>query len=292
MLRKQSKRLSIMLSFTWRNNWGIFFIMPSLLGVAIFHIIPFISVVQHSFMVPYGKELVGLKNYSAVMQNDAFRKAAVNTGKFLIFCIPILLLFSLGLAFFVRGAKRVSFLRSSALLPLTVPVATLALIWRLLFDKNGVLGNVLSHMGKFQIDFFHTSAAFGVLVVTYVWRNFGYDMVLWEAALGSISELMYEAASIDGANRRQKFIYITLPNLMPFVAVIAILSVLNAFKVFREAYLIAGDYPHDSIYMLQHIFNNWFTNLEIGKMCAGAVILTGVIGATALLLQKMWKEEE
>lgn len=290
-MRKQSKRSLITQNFTWRNSWGFFFILPSLVGVAVFHIIPFISVVQHSFMVPYGKEMVGFKNYGIVMQNESFQKAAANTGKFLIFCIPILMLFSLVLVFFVRSAKRMKFLKSAALLPLAVPVATMALIWRLLFDENGVLGNVLSGMGKSKIDFFHTSAAFGVLVFTYVWRNFGYDMVLWGSALGSIDEQLYEAASIDGADRRQKFFYITLPNLMPFVAVITILSVLNAFKVFREAYLIAGDYPHDSIYMLQHIFNNWFTNLEMGKMCAGAVILTGVIGTGALLLQKMWKEE-
>lgn len=290
-MRKQSKRSSITRNFTWRNSWGLFFILPSLVGVAVFHIIPFISVVQHSFMVPYGKEIVGFKNYGIVIQNESFQKAAANTGKFLIFCIPILMLFSLWLAFFVRSAKRMKFLKSAALLPLAVPVATMALIWRILFDENGVLGNVLSGMGKSQIDFFHTSAAFGVLVFTYVWRNFGYDMVLWGSALGSIDEQLYEAASIDGADRRQKFFYITLPNLMPFVAVITILSVLNAFKVFREAYLISGDYPHDSIYMLQHIFNNWFTNLEMGKMCAGAVIITGVIGAGALLLQKMWKEE-
>ncbi len=290
-MRKQSKRSSITQNFTWRNSWGVFFILPSLVGVAVFHIIPFISVVQHSFMVPYGKEMVGFKNYGIVMQNESFQKAAANTGKFLIFCIPILMLFSLVLVFFVRSAKRMKFLKSAALLPLAVPVATMALIWRLLFDENGVLGNVLSGMGKSKIDFFHTSAAFGVLVFTYVWRNFGYDMVLWGSALGSIDEQLYEAASIDGADRRQKFFYITLPNLMSFVAVITILSVLNAFKVFREAYLIAGDYPHDSIYMLQHIFNNWFTNLEMGKMCAGAVILTGVIGTGALLLQKMWKEE-
>lgn len=291
MLRKQQKRSSIMRNFTWRNRWGLFFILPSLVGATVFHIIPFASVLQHSFMVPYGKEMVGLKNYGIVMQNESFRKAAANTGKFLIFCVPILMLFSLGLAFFTGSAKRMKFLKSAALLPLAVPVATMALVWRLLFDENGVLGNVLSEMGKPQIDFFHTPAAFGVLIFTYVWRNFGYDMVLWGSALGSIDGQLYEAAGMDGADRWQKFLYITLPNLMPFVSVITILSVLNAFKVFREAYLISGDYPHDSIYMLQHIFNNWFTNLEMGKMCAGAVILTGVIGAGALLLQKMWKEE-
>ena len=123
------------------------------MGVAVFHIIPFISVVQHSFMVPYGKERVGFKNYGIVMQNESFQKAAANTGKFLIFCIPILMLFSLVLVFFVRSAKRMKVLKSAALLPLAVPVATMALIWRLLFDENGVLGNVLSGMGKSKIDF-------------------------------------------------------------------------------------------------------------------------------------------
>ena len=109
-----------------------------------------------------------------------------------------------------------------------------------------------------EISFLDSSAAFGVLVGTYLWRNIGYDMILWLAGLDAIPASMYEAAEVDGANSWQIFWKITLPNLPSTMGLITILSILNTFKVYREAYLVAGNYPDDSIYLLQHLFNNWF----------------------------------
>ena len=116
-------------------------------------------------------------------------------------------------------------------------------------------------------------SAFYVLVFSYLWKNTGYDMVLWLAGLYAVPEPLYEAARIDGAGRKDCFIHITLPMLRPTAAMLAVLSLVNSFKVFREAYLIAGDYPHKSIYMLQHLFNNWFVKLDIQKMSAASVMM-------------------
>ena len=107
----------------------------------------------------------------------------------------------------------------------------------------------------------NSSAAFWVLVVSYLWKNMGYDIILWSAGLAAIPENLYEAAKVDGAGSLDCFFRITLPNLMPVFYTITVLSFLNSFKVFREAYLVAGDYPHDSMYLLQHVFNNWFREL-------------------------------
>ena len=137
----------------------------------------------------------------------------------------------------------------------------------------------------------NTEAAFVVLVGTYIWKNLGYDMVLWLAGLTAISDEQYEAAKVSGANGFQTFWYITLPQMKSSAVMIGVLSFINAFRVFREAYLIAGEYPHNSIYMLQHLFNNWFTKLDIQKMSAAAVMMAAVISIILVLLE-WWNVKE
>ena len=103
---------------------------------------------------------------------------------------------------------------------------------------------------------------------------------------------LYEAAKVDGANSWKCFTSITMPNLMPSLFTIAVLSLLNGFKVFREAYLVAGDYPQESMYLLQHLFNNWYRDLAIDKMSAAAVLTSAVILVLILMLQKAWEKED
>jgi multiple sugar transport system permease protein len=148
------------------------------------------------------------------------------------------------------------------------------------------LNTILASLGAKSVDFMGSSAAFWVLVFTYLWKNSGYDMILWLAGLDGISVNLYEAARVDGANSWQCFRYITLPGLLPTVGLVSILSMLNGFKVFREAYLVAGAYPHDSIYLLQHLFNNWFQSLDISRLCAAAVLLCIVLLIIILLMQR------
>ena len=112
-------------------------------------------------------------------------------------------------------------------------------------------------------------------------------MVLGRSGLGAINPALYEAAQMDGAGSVRRFVKITFPNLVPVLFTITVLSMLNSFKVFREAYLIAGSYPDDSIYMLQHLFNNWYSNLDVDKMCAGAVMMALFVFLLILMLEKM-----
>lgn len=113
-------------------------------------------------------------------------------------------------------------------------------------------------------------------------------MLLWLAGLETIPRPLYEAAAVDGATPFQTFVFITLPNLLPTVVLTTILSLVNSFKVFREAYLVAGNYPQESIYLLQHLFNNWFLSLDIGKLSAAAVLLALGLGCVVYLLYHFW----
>ena len=100
-----------------------------------------------------------------------------------------------------------------------------------------------------------------------------------------------EAAKVDGASGGQCVFYILLPQLKPALYTITMLSFLNSFKVFREAYLLVGSYPPKSMYLLQHLFNNWYVNLDIDKMSAAAVMLSAAFALCSVLLQRMWEKE-
>lgn len=268
------------------------FLAPSLLFVTVMVLLPFADALRRSFFSAMSNEFVGLQNYAAVLGNEAFQLAAKNTAKFAAVCIPLLLVFSLALALLLSAAKdRRGIFKTSFLVPIAIPVASMVLLWTVVFHENGMLNAALLWVGLPPVDWLNSSAAFGVLVFTYLWKNVGYDMVLWLSGLSSINPALYESAQLDGAGWWKRLTRITLPGLVPTLFTIAVLSLLNSFKVFREAYLIAGKYPDDSIYMLQHLFNNWFTSLDVDKMCAGAVMMALVVALLIVLLQKLWGGE-
>nr|WP_301335111.1 sugar ABC transporter permease [Holtiella tumoricola] len=269
------------------------FLLPSLLGVMIFIMLPFMDVIRRSFFGAMSGKFVGIKNYSMIFQNEAFKLASGNTLKFIAICIPVLVITSLGLALLINKLnKSAKVFKMTFLLPMAIPVASVVLLWQVLFHQNGLLSKGIIALGGQSVDWMKSDWAFWILILSYLWRNIGYDMVLWLAGLSTISPAIYEAARVDGANGWQQFTKITIPQLLPTLFTIVVLSLLNSFKVFREAYLIAGDYPHDSMYMLQHLFNNWFVSLDIDKLSAAATIVSLVIFILILILQKTWVEDE
>ncbi|MCI6464114.1 MAG: sugar ABC transporter permease [Faecalicatena sp.] len=268
------------------------FLLPSLFGTTVFIFLPFLDVVRRSFFQAVGGTFVGLGNYREVLHNAAFLQALSHTVKFFGICLPILLTVSFGMAVGILQLPGTGkWIESLFLLPMALPVASIVVFWKLLFHDNGGINQLLSWFGLKGNDWMNTGAAFGVLVGTYIWKNLGYDMILWLTGLAAISGEQYEAAKVSGANRFQIFVYITLPQMKTCAVMTGILSFINAFRVFREAYLISGEYPHNSIYMLQHLFYNWFTKLDIQKMSAAAVMLAAGISMLFLLLE-WWNEKE
>ena len=209
----------------------------------------------------------------------------------MLVCIPLLLSLSLVIAVWIyRHSKIGNFLKTGFLLPMAIPVAAVVLLWRILFDDQGLLNGVLDRWGTGTCEWMDTRWAFVILVVSYIWKNLGYHIVLWLAGLSMIPDQIYEAAQMDGASDQVIFFRITLPNLLPMLFIIAVLALLNSFKVFREVYLVAGNYPNESIYMIQHLFNNWFRDLALDKMTAGAVLLSILLILLIFLLQKAWED--
>lgn len=276
-----------------REYKGILFLIPSFAGVCVFWIVPYMDVIRRSFFSAVSGEFTGIRNYETIFENQAFRLAAGNTLMFFLVCIPLLVALSLLIAVLLTKQKKAMQLQKSMfLLPMAIPVASVVLLWKVMFHRNGLLNHLLALLSIQGVDWMNTEASFGVLVVSYLWRNLGYDIVLWVAGLGAIPAALYEAARVDGAGEWKCFISITLPNLLPSLFTIVVLSLLNGFKVFREAYLVAGDYPQEKMYLLQHLFNNWYRDLSVDKMAAAAVVTGGVILGLILLLQKAWTKGE
>ena len=272
-----------------KKRTGWFFVLPGLMGVLVFYLIPFGDVVRRSFWRAAGDGFAGLDNYRQVFENQAFRLAAGNTARFVLVCLPLLLVLSLVLAVLLQkqGAGR-GLLKSTYLVPMAIPAASVVLLWHIVFDQAGVLNGMLSVFHLDGRDWMNSDAAFWVLVFSYIWKNLGYDVILWLAGLLGIPKSVYEAAKVDGAGEWKCFLHITLPNIRPVAFTVIILSFLNSFKVFREAYLVAGNYPQKKIYLLQHVFNNWFSDLSVDRMAAGSVLLCMVITVFVLLLQRSW----
>lgn len=276
-----------------RRIIAVSFLLPHMLGVLYFFLLPMVQVLLRSFQSAVGGSWVGLQNYRTVFQNTAFALAASNTARFIAVCVPILVGLSLILTVAVQSLPLVGkTIRSAFLLPMAIPAASVVLVWKALFHDNGLINHALLDMGMGTVPWMDSGAAFWMLVLSYLWKNLGYTMVLWAAGLSAIPESCYEAAQVDGASSWQIFFRITLPNLRGTGYIIVVLSVLNSFKVFREAWLVAGDYPDESMYLMQHLYNNWFRELDFDKIAAASVICSAVIFLLIGLLRRAWDKED
>lgn len=276
-----------------RNRAWLYFLAPSLIGVTVFVFLPFADVVRRSFLTAMSKEFTGFGNYRTVFTNSAFLLAVKNTLRFTVTGIPLLVAAGLLIALVLSGSKHVRLIKSLYLFPLAVPTAVIAIVWKMIFYKHGFLNLIcVSLCRTFQpVDYLGTGAAFYVLTGTYLWKNLGYTIVLWLAGIAGVNDEILEAAKVDGAGWRQRLFLVLLPNLKGSLYTIVVLSFLNSFKIYREAYLTAGSYPDESMYLLQHLFNNWFVNLELDKMAAAAVVCAAFFLVFILLLQRLWDRE-
>ena len=275
------------------------FIAPSLLGVLIFVLLPFLDVFGRSFRTVVTKRFVGFQNYGTIFANQAFRLAVKNTFRFTLVCIPLLVVIGLLIALPVSRMKSAGSIKSLYLFPLAVPTATVVIVWKVFFYRQGFLNLALTRLGEWSglwgevhKDYLGSSAAFWVLVFSYIWKNAGYTIVLWLAGILGIPNELLEAARVDGASERQCFFRVVLPNLKGSLYTIVILSFLNSFKIYREAYLVAGAYPQQDMYLLQHLFNNWFVNLDFDKMAAATVCVGGFLFIVIMLLQHLWDKQD
>lgn len=262
------------------------FLCPSFLGVCVFFIVPFGVVVYYSLIDGVASaNFVFLDNFKSLMQNSSFRTAAKNTLTFAATAVPLAVILAIALALLLEcRIPMKSYFRTFFLSPMMVPVASVVLIWQVLFNSNGTINVFLSTFGIDKIDWLNSAYCQVVVVILFLWKNLGYNMILFMAGIANIPRDLLEVADVEGAPEAYKFFAIKLRYLSPTVLFVTILSLINSFKIFREVYLLAGNYPYTELYTLQHFMNNTFLSLDYPKLSAAAVVMALVMVVLIALL--------
>ena len=253
---------------------GYIFTAPSLFGFVFFFALPFLMSIFYSVTKGVGNiRFVVFENFAELFSNGVFMLALKNTLLFNVVGIPVLLVLSLFAASFLNqsGAKY-SFFRTLFTMPVVLPSASVVIVWQLFFAQKGTVNGILHLFGMQGPDYLQSGLAFSVLILLYLWKNGGYAMILFIAGLNNVPREYYQAAAIDGCSRSQLFFRITLPLLTPTAFFVFIIALVNSLRIYREAYLLSGQYPDSSIYMLQHFMNNNFTNLNYQRLSAASVL--------------------
>lgn len=272
-------------------------ILPGFLGMTAVYGIPYVRLFLYSVQESVtSRHFVGMRNYTQVLGNRAFLRALGNTaflcagGTLLILPLSILLT----LLLFHCGRMQ-SFLRTGLILPFFVPAACVVMVWRVLFDRQGAVNLILVHLGGHSVDWMGSPWGRFALLCMYLWRNTGLNVVLFTGAMSGLPTERVDVARMEGAGRMQIFFLVTLRHLAPAIVFGSVLSILNAFGIFREIYLMTGDYPPGEMYLLGHYLNNMLRQMNYPRLSAGAIVftlLTAAVMATLYFLEKQAGRDE
>ena len=271
------------------------FLLPSLIGLGLFFVAPFfISIYFALIDNAVSRQFVGLYNLIDTWNNRAFALAARNTVIFMTTSIPLnmglALVFALMLKPLRPAVRRVLML--FFLMPLVIPSGSVTFFWSRLLAINGMINrHLIMNFDTPPINWLNSEYAMVFIVMIFVWKNIGFNMILFQAGLDFIPKDYYEYAAIEGASKVRQFFMVTLTYLGPTFLLVFILSVVNSFKVFREIYLLTGTHPSASIYLLQHFINNQFAHLNYQRMASASFFLFAFIFILVLGLYRLQQRQ-
>jgi len=239
---------------------------------------------------------VGLGNYARLLGNDLFWQSMFNTSYILVIQVPLMI----GLALALALALNASFLRlkgvfrTAIALPVSANLVAYSTVFLLLFNEQlGFLNYVLAGVGIGPVPWLTDGFwARNTIIAAVTWRWTGYNMIILLAGLQTIPQQLYEAAEIDGANRWEKFRYVTLPQLKPVFLFVVVLSTIGTFKLFAEPYVITGGGPTNStITIVQYIYRQAFVNFNLGYASALTVVFVAVVSVFSVVQIKIGGED-
>ena len=260
------------------------FLLPAAIVLVIFFFIPFFQTFLLSFLDYshniYKPEFIGLENYINLFKNPIFYKVLWNTFIYLFVAVPILAIFPLFLAILInQKIKGVTLYKILIYLPVIVSIVVAAIAFKWLYADQGILNYLVTKLGMEPIGWLTDPnfALYSVIIVT-IWRGIGYYMIIYLAALMSVPKELYEACDIDGANFLTKHLTVTVPHIMPTIALVTTISAISAMKVFAEIYVMTKGGPlNSSKTIVYYIYERAFENLDLGFASAMAVVLLIIV---------------
>jgi len=281
------------------------FATPALLIITVFFFVPVLAALivsltdfdLYALADIRNLRFVGLGNYRHLLHAPDFWRAVANTGYFVAVGVPLSLAASLASALLVnsRLAYLAAFFRTAFFAPVVTTLVAVAVVWRyLLHTRYGLLNYALAHIGIHPIDWLGDPHwALPAIILFAVWKNFGYNMVIFLAALQSIPADLYEAARLDGASLWQEFRRITLPMLRPTLLLVSILTVAGYFQLFAEPYVMTQGGPLQStVSVLYFMYEEGFKWWNLGSASAVAFLLFLMILAVTALQLRLARDAE
>lgn len=268
------------------KKWkGLLFVLPSLIGVVIFYIIPFIQSAVYCFTSgSQDKTFIGLNNFKKLFHNDAYHLAAINTIKVIGISVVLLCVLAVFIGMIIeQQLSKYRFIQSFLLIPMAIPTASMVLVWQDVLRRQGILSCLIGR----QIEWLDSKAAIVIVIGIIIWKNIGYNVLLIISTLLTIPAEYAQAASLDGAGNIKIALYIKLPQLVPMLFFMFVISLFNANKIFRELYLLKGEYPDEKLYLLQHFMNNNFANLNYNMLTTAAFTMYLIISLIILILARI-----
>ena len=256
------------------------FLLPAGIVLLIFFFLPFFQTIGLSFFnyshSIYSPDFAGIKNYIEILHNPVFYKVMWNTILYLVVAVPILAILPLFLAVLINQKIRgITLYKILIYLPVIVSIVVAAIAFKWLYAQDGILNYFMQllHLNKIGWLTDPKYAIYSVIIVT-IWKGIGYYMMIYLASLMSVPKELYEACDIDGANFWQKHLTVTVPHLMPTIALVTTISSISAMKIFAEIYVMTKGGPLDSTKtIVYYIYEKAFENLDLGYASAMAVIL-------------------
>ncbi|GAB3278621.1 carbohydrate ABC transporter permease [Kineosporia babensis] len=285
---------------SWRDSdatAATVFAAPSTIGLTVFTVVPIVmSLVMSFYNWPaFGeRSLTGTGNFSALLGSPEFRRVVLNTVVFTVLYLPLNLLVSLGLSVWIATMRRGrQALRVIFFVPVVTPIVANVLVWKMIYQPNGLIDGIGQQVGIDMPNFLgDPNWAMIALVTMSVWQGFGYNLLVFSAAIDSIPASLNEAASLDGVGPWQRFRHITLPMISPSMFFATTMTLITTFQVFAQPYLLTGGGPGATTETLVlFIYREGFANFALGMAAAGAWVLFAiilVITALQFLFQKKW----
>jgi len=279
---------------------GYLFILPAMILLFLFIILPMTSAVSYSFTIyfllkPGQQEFIGLKNYQRILSDEQLFKSFLNTCQFVIKVVPLQLSVALALALIInKHFKANGFYRVAYFSPAILSLVVVSILWSsLLNPTSGLVNEVLSKFNIAPQPFLtSTKQAMNSIVAISAYSGCGYQMLIFLAGLKNIDQSMYEAATIDGANKVKQFIHITIPSLRAIMIYQIITIVIQAFKLIVQPMVMTGGGPeYSTITILQFIYEEGFRHRYIGYASAVTVLFTIFLIIVSLIIKKVLPDE-
>ena len=266
------------------------FLLPAIAVLLVFFFIPFFQTIGLSFFdystSLYNPSFNGIDNYIKLFKEPIFYQVMFNTFMYLVLAVPFLVIFPLFIAILINQKIRgITLYKILIYFPVIVSIVVAAIAFKWLYASEGVLNYILSLLHIEPIGWLVDTkwALFSVAMVT-VWKGIGYYMMIYLASLMSVPQDLYEACDIDGANFWQKHLTVTIPHIMPTIALVSTISTISAMKVFAEIYVMTKGGPlNSSKTIVYYIYERAFENLDLGYASALAVVLLVVVMVLSLI---------